>query len=117
MRVRSHRTFRHLKSLLAIQICLVLGGVLVIAVHAQMPTTGGSVASQEIQDLRLKNLEDTVHVNSGRITDMEHDLYMWKGAVVGFGGLISLLEMIQALGLSRAPRVQVARIRKTLNEE
>lgn len=59
------------------------------------------IASQAVQDLKIQDLEKQDVANSERITQLEHDVWIWKGIVLSLGTIISLLELFQALGLIR----------------
>jgi uncharacterized membrane protein len=56
---------------------------------------------QTSQDEKIATLQKTVDINSKRITDLEHDVFIWKGSVLTFGTVVSFIELLQAFGLVR----------------
>lgn len=59
---------------------------------------------------RLNNIErhgtstaqedaDAIKTLAAQVTDLRDTVTTWKGAVLGLGGLISLIEILQALGI------------------
>ena len=63
------------------------------------------------QDARMDELEREIdesnvkiNGNATRIEDLQRDVWIWKGAVLGIGGLITILELLQALGFARSGR-------------
>lgn len=98
----SERTFRNLKLRLAISNVVVLFAFLGIFAGASAPQDNGD--SNQVQDYKISTLQETATNNSRRITDLEHDVWVWKGAVMGFGALITFMELLQMLGVVRYPQ-------------
>lgn len=108
MMTKSDRTFRRFKLVFGALNVTVLGLLLVVSLSASEPIPpkeGRTGTSQEIQDLRISNLEQTAVRNVARISDLEHDVTLWKGAMLGFGSLITFLEILQTFGFVRNPAV------------
>ena len=69
-------------------------------VQASQPASRIEV-QQAVQDEKILVLQKTVEEDSIRIGQLEHDIWIWRGIVLGFGTIISLLELLQALGFVR----------------
>lgn len=56
-----------------------------------------------IEEITKKQTQVDEHMRyiDQRIDDVQHDVTLWKGAVLGIGSLIGVLEILQALGFSR----------------
>lgn len=76
------------------------------SLRAQGPMGNLSLSTHSaVQDERITDIAKKLEDQSTQITKMQTDLnelqrdvYMWKGAVVGFGAFVSFLEVLQALG-------------------
>jgi len=63
-------------------------------------STHSAVQDERITDIYKKVDDQATQIikMQGELTELQRDVYMWKGAVVGFGAFVSFLEVLQALG-------------------
>lgn len=51
---------------------------------------------------KIAQLERQMVSLQGSSDQLSHDVWVWKGIVMGFGSIVSLIELLQALGMIRS---------------
>ena len=83
---------------------IILSFFAIIYTWAQQPSiivSAQESAIQAAQDVHIVDIQKQVEAHEVKINQLEHDVWLWKGVVMALGSIISLLELLQALGLIR----------------
>lgn len=76
----------------------------------------GEVQIEELND-HLRASDIRIQSEAAKIEDLQKDVNIWKGAVLGFGSIVTILELLQVVGISAKSPITRSRERITRQQD